>query len=128
MPFTSILHRVINTKKLALQWHCVALLGVLVCSYSAEASAQSAITIPNTFTPNADLVNDEFTIDLSSYTVNKYEISVFNRWGELMFVSKHQNIHWDGRTAAGIEASAGIYFYILYVNDQPFSGSLILIR
>ena len=67
--------------------------------------------IPNTFTPNGDGSNDNFRIRNSH---NEFvNISIYNRWGELIYSFEGSNVNWDGRLNSGNFASAGIYFYIL---------------
>lgn len=51
--------------------------------------------VPNTFTPNADGLNDIFTPSIMG--VEEYRLLIFNRWGELMFESKDLKDGWDGR-------------------------------
>jgi gliding motility-associated-like protein len=63
------------------------------------------ITVPNAFTPNAgggnggsfaedDLSNDVFHPNVAG--VKKYQLSIYNRWGELIFESLDTKIGWDG--------------------------------
>jgi PKD repeat protein len=69
------------------------------------AELESTIDIPNAFTPNpnsgnggtfnsSDTNNDVFHPVLKG--IDKYELNIFSRWGELLFVSKDINIGWDG--------------------------------
>jgi PKD repeat protein len=70
-----------------------------------NAVLESKIEIPNAFTPNPngsnggifndnDLNNDVFHPIIKG--IDKYELNIFSRWGELLFVSKDINIGWDG--------------------------------
>ncbi|MES2138279.1 MAG: gliding motility-associated C-terminal domain-containing protein [Bacteroidota bacterium] len=43
--------------------------------------------------------------------------SIFNRWGEKMVEWSTPVGGWDGRTASGVMASDGVYFFILTVID-----------
>jgi len=85
------------------------------------------IRLPNVFTPNNDGINDEFKIDLSEDIAGCSDITIFDRWGKLLFSSTDQNLNWDGRTSAGTKAVAGVYFYILKINGQKYNGSLTLL-
>ncbi len=50
--------------------------------------------IPNSFTPNGDLLNDNFApIFLNC---ENYKIQIFNNWGEKLFESSDPFQHWDG--------------------------------
>jgi gliding motility-associated-like protein len=68
-------------------------------------------TFANIFTPNADGQNDQFSSELDCETEN-YHLSIFNRWGALVFESTHQNLTWDG-SVNGIPAGNGVYYYVL---------------
>lgn len=52
------------------------------------------IYVPNAFTPNADGLNDTF--QPKGFGIVKYELSVFDRWGEKVFTTKVFNEGWDG--------------------------------
>lgn len=69
------------------------------------AVLESDINVPNAFTPNPiggnggtfsnnDTDNDVFHPVLKG--IDKYELNIFSRWGELLFVSKDPLIGWDG--------------------------------
>jgi gliding motility-associated-like protein len=75
------------------------------------------ISIPNGFSPNGDGVNDLFVISgISKYPNNK--LTIFNRWGNIVFDADNYNNTWDGRCTEGLTFGSGIlpdgtYFYIL---------------
>ncbi len=52
------------------------------------------IYVPNAFTPNADGLNDIF--QPKGFGVVKYEINVFDRWGEKVYSTKAFEEGWDG--------------------------------
>lgn len=86
---------------------------------------------PNVFSPNDDGVNDVFNFDLGSLTL--LNASIFNRWGEKMCEWNTPLGGWDGRTASGVLATDGFYFFILTVMDgdkRTFqkTGSVFLTR
>ena len=69
------------------------------------AVLESDIDVPNAFSPNPnggnggvfndkDISNDVFHPVIKG--VDKYELNIFSRWGELLFVSEDVNIGWDG--------------------------------
>ena len=53
-----------------------------------------SVFVPTAFTPNNDGLNDIF-IPLTS-GVYSFEMKIFNRWGELVFLSNNKNIGWNG--------------------------------
>lgn len=52
------------------------------------------IWVPNAFTPNNDGVNDVFLPYVEN--VSTYTLSIFNRWGQLVFQTNNPNEGWDG--------------------------------
>jgi len=72
-------------------------------------NCECQISIPNTFTPNSDGINDIFS-PVFGCSVNKYRIYIFNRWGDIVFNSKDLNVYWDGKYGSSY-APYGIYSY-----------------
>ena len=64
--------------------------------------------IPNAFTPNGDDHNELFVI--SGVNIKTFNIQIFNRWGELMFMSESIDKSWDG-TFANKKVQEGSYYY-----------------
>jgi gliding motility-associated-like protein len=52
------------------------------------------IFIPNAFTPNGDGSND--VLFVRSNIIENMELSIYNRWGELVFRTTDQTEGWDG--------------------------------
>ncbi len=72
------------------------------------------LTIPNVLTPNDDGYNDSFYIRNAGD--GGFVFTVFNRWGQLVFETRGQEVRWNGLTNDGIELQAGTYFYILTID------------
>ena len=53
------------------------------------------IYIPNAFTPNGDEHND-LLVTIGNQ-IEKFEIIISNRWGEVIFISNDINKYWDGK-------------------------------
>lgn len=68
------------------------------------------LSVPNVFTPNQDGINDYFKINGLQ---NGDKISVFNRWGQLIFKTEETNVFWDGMASNGTKCSEGVYYYII---------------
>jgi gliding motility-associated-like protein len=65
--------------------------------------------VPNTITVNQDGVNDVFLpIFTSGFEEETYELTIYNRWGELIFVSTDVNEGWDGSYLNAI-VQQGVY-------------------
>ena len=112
------------------------------------------LKIPTVFTPNGDGVNDYFIISLDNGNgggssggdnggtrdegleyenyepLNRYyessELTLFNRWGRVVFHSKDYQNDWDG---GGL--SDGTYFYVLKCHglkqDATYQGSVMIV-
>jgi len=97
------------------------------------------VSIGNVFSPNGDGVNDYFA-PLLDRNVRISVVQIFDRWGGLVYQATNlpdpQRI-WDGRTTKGNPAPEGVYFYVIwyeedrlpgYVLRQPLSGNVSLFR
>ena len=122
---------------------------------STEVVKTSVLTFPNAFSPNGDGINDYFIISLekgsdaphakggsrgnreegleyedyeplSSY-YEKTDLTIFNRWGRIVYQSSDYQNDWDG---GGL--SDGTYFYVLKChglkNDATYQGSVMIIK
>jgi gliding motility-associated-like protein len=86
------------------------------------------ITVPNSFSPNGDGINDQWVIpNLADYQNCKVE--VFNRYGQLVFQSSGYGKSWDG-TYKGSPVPFATYYYIITLNYgfQPVTGSVTIVR
>jgi gliding motility-associated-like protein len=85
--------------------------------------------IPNVFTPNGDGKNDLWNIrGLELYP--DITLSVFNRWGDLMFESAPGYPEsWDG-TYNGTESPEATYYYIIVLGDgeEGLTGTINIVR
>jgi gliding motility-associated-like protein len=64
--------------------------------------------LPNAFSPNDDARNEVWGVETSF--VETFKLSLFNRWGQLIFQANSVNDKWDGKYN-GIEVPQGVYFY-----------------
>lgn len=67
------------------------------------------VEVPNVFTPNGDDANDFFFLT-TTYALN-IELTILNRWGNVVFESSGINPAWNGKTQNGSEAGDGVYFH-----------------
>jgi len=74
------------------------------------------VYIPNSFSPNGDNQNDQFTVYAKNGLVELVEsIQVFDRWGNQVFTNENimandPNSGWDG-TFNGTDSEPGAYAY-----------------
>jgi gliding motility-associated-like protein len=90
--------------------------------------------VPNCFTPDGDEFNNSFLpIFTSGFDPANYELTIYNRWGEIIFVSKNHLKPWDG-TFNNKVCMEGLYtFTIKYKNPEIdrfkiISGHINLLR
>ncbi|WP_234735697.1 T9SS type B sorting domain-containing protein [Tellurirhabdus bombi] len=104
--------------------------GAVSYSNFRSFTAAARLFVPDAFTPNGDGLNDAFTIKGSTF-FESIRLSVYNRWGEVMFTTD-QREGWDG-TINGQIAPAGHYSYRIEAVDQAGqklikSGRVMLMR
>ena len=88
------------------------------------------LDIPSGFTPNDDGVNDRWNLGgLDQYP--SAEITVFNRWGDILFTQGATEGPWDG-TLDGIPVPVGTYYYHIRVSEPAleaeWTGPITLMR
>ncbi|MDF9794964.1 gliding motility-associated-like protein [Catalinimonas alkaloidigena] len=80
----------------------------------------------NVITPNGDGVNDTFGIPLNN-TI-KYELSIFNRLGKLVFQTQDPNARWGESCAAGVYVWNLSYQNICDQSPTHKKGMLSIVR
>jgi len=109
---------------------------VVLVATSSAGCVDTAITVisiaeelifyvPNAYTPDDDSFNPVFMpVFTSGFDPQDYHLTIFNRWGEIVFESYDSNIGWDGTYGDGAEyynCQDGVYTwkiqYKLLKND-----------
>lgn len=80
-------------------------------SYSVVVENKINFFVPNVFTPNGDGTNDLFEVFIEGLIID-YKITIFNRWGGVVFQSTDPEISWDG-FENGDQSSSGVYVYLI---------------
>lgn len=85
--------------------------------YTIEA-CQYELVLPNAITPSkSDGLNDWFYIpEISTGAFNTFEISIFNRWGEMVFYSTDKGFKWNGEYRGKTQYNT-VYNYIIVYTD-----------
>jgi gliding motility-associated-like protein len=91
---------------------------------------EDGVFLPNAFSPNNDGFNDVFIV--RSFFVQSMELIIFDRWGEVVFLSTSQSKGWDG-TFRGTTLSPDVYGYRLKYTcidgeDYVKSGNVTLLK
>lgn len=79
--------------------------------------------LPNVFTPNGDNQNDLLQPRIRCF-VERVDLKIYNRWGQLVFETDNPDIDWDGRNLNGEDLPAGTYFYIGQVFERRLAGTV----
>jgi gliding motility-associated-like protein len=80
--------------------------------------APYTITAPNTFTPNSDGINDNFTVTVNG-VVTFQRVSIYNRVGQLVYETKSPGEYWDG-TYGGHNLPVGTYYWVFEGIDDYY--------
>lgn len=99
-----------------------------------EVVDEIILFIPNAFTPLNSSQNNIFQpVITSGVNIYKYKLEIFNRWGEVLFISHNPEIGWNG-TYQGKMVKPGAYIwkidFIETMSDKShaLNGSVILVN
>jgi len=86
--------------------------------------------VPNAFSPNGDGVNDVWTPSLIS--VETATLSIYSRWGELLYTQNSITPSWDGKYENQI-VPQGNYVYVIFLKTEgklreTLQGNILLLR
>lgn len=90
------------------------------------------VFVPTAFTPNGDGKNDRF-YPIVKCPVYNYHLSIFNRWGQMIFNTNNISDYWNGEYKSH-HADCGVYVYTLEYNSaktkshKSLKGNITLIR
>lgn len=88
-----------------------------------EVAEELVFFIPNTFTPDNDQFNQGFGVVLAEdYQLSDFELTIFNRWGEILFSSNDINNYWDGKYN-GTVCQDGTYLWKLSFSSKESTKS-----
>ena len=93
---------------------------------------QNTFNAPNAFTPNGDGLNDGWKPKGIFAGATDYQLRIWNRWGEMIFLTDDFEATWDG-THEGKSSPAGGYLWdVTFTNaegdPESFKGGVVLIR
>jgi gliding motility-associated-like protein len=100
---------------------------------TVEVKNEYQFYLPNTFSPNGNNVNDNFTG--KGDAIAEFHMEIYDRWGNKIFETTDLATGWDGRVNGSTEiAQQDIYVYKIEVKDtinyttHRYSGNVNLIR
>lgn len=88
---------------------------------------------PTAFSPDNDGVNDYFYVYGNGIDKRKFQIYIYDRWGEIIYETDDIDEGWDGRVKGGEPAKSGTYTWLVKYYDQQGvahekSGAVTIIR
>ncbi len=110
------------------------------CSFSdtvqvlRDERCDCIIEVPNAFTPNGDGLNDVFRPVIErGCPVRAFAMSIYNRWGQLMYTTSDVNSGWDGTYRQDLAETGAYMYYIQFRGGteggtKKLKGDLMLIR
>lgn len=101
-----------------------------------DITACGKLYLPDGFSPNGDGVNDTFEVDNLAILYPKFEMEIYNRYGNIVYKGNASSPRFNGisnqaRTVVKGELPVGMYYYIFIFNDgenKPEQGHLYLSR
>jgi gliding motility-associated-like protein len=99
-------------------------------SNTACSSQEAKMYVPNAFAPTG--TNREFRPYLQFGEPTAYHMTIFNRWGNLIFESRSLSEGWDGRSR-GRDVPQGGYTYLIRLTQADGkivqqAGTVLLVR
>lgn len=92
------------------------------------------LPIPSAFSPNNDGHNDVFQL-VNPQRVQSLKVSIYNRWGELVFSDDRVDFYWDGTYRSELQDMGVFTWFIQGLGESgtgivPFyrSGTVTLVR
>jgi gliding motility-associated-like protein len=94
------------------------------------------IWVPNVFSPNGDGLNDEFMAKSNLDVDIDFQMLVFNKWGEQVFMSNDISKGWDG-TYEGEICPVDMYTWVItftapptynFLQKSPQRGNVMLLK
>ena len=91
------------------------------------------INFPTAFSPNADGLNDKFGPVGNIFVVSKYTLKIFNRYGELVFISNNPYQKWEGTCSGKIPSGNSSYLWVatyIYNNkiNKVQKGNVMIVK
>jgi gliding motility-associated-like protein len=83
--------------------------------------------LPNVFSPNGDNINDLFVPvtppEMIDRYIDKIDMKIYSRWGNLVYETTNPHIEWDGKSKQTKKLlEPGVYYYTCDVYEKRISG------
>lgn len=98
-----------------------------------RVNQEQLIFVPNTITPDGDAFNEVFKPYMTGIDIYDYHLTIFNRWGEIIFESYDLSKGWNG-TYGGEIVQDDVYIWQITTADiatdkkLEFNGHVTVIK
>ncbi|MCO6148633.1 gliding motility-associated C-terminal domain-containing protein [Flavobacterium sp. NRK1] len=95
------------------------------------SSKKCAPITHNYITPNGDGINDEFFVEGLRNVFLDFKMTIYNRWGTLIWTGNHSTADWNGIAdvskvgSEGTIVPTGTYYFVLELNDSDFPEPIV---
>ncbi len=97
-----------------------------------DVDAVYMVYIPNSFTPNEDLLNDGFSISTIGIKPEEFSFKIQDRWGKVVYETQNRDFIWDGKADQKLLKN-DVYLYEaklldVFDNTHEYTGKIILLK
>lgn len=85
---------------------------------TSEPDTDAILYVPSVFTPNSGAYNN--TLQVHTQNIDVFKMIIYNRWGEIVYISHDPNVAWDGTYA---NQSNPNEVYVWRINYTDSNGS-----
>lgn len=119
------------TFKYKTTWGCDSNYTLYLDTFTDNSCYYGECFIPNAFTPNGDEKNNKFRA--VGKNIVEVSMSIYNRWGELVYRETGIEPHWDGSRIDGVDCAQGTYFYTISATSlegvkKDYRGTVMLVK
>lgn len=102
------------------------------CTYSdtIQVFVNADFEMPNMFTPNGNGFNEAFGVPTIANVQTPYELTIVNKYGQVVFNKSGASVRWNGDLDNGNPAPQDTYYYRIRFSEgfENKSGTVQLVR
>jgi len=125
-------HNAVYTDSTSATICCTDSLGViclpfLSCDSSGSCCVFEGMKLPTGITPNGDGFNDTWIIQ-NAQICKQIKITVFNRWGNIVYKDDNYANNWAGTNSSGKKLAQGTYYVVIELSGGAKKAMYLDIR
>jgi len=97
-------------------------------SFAQDGPCPDSVFIPNALTKETDC----YRMEVFGAEMHDFTMSVYNRWGQGLFMSEDPNKCWDGTGEKDAQLPSGVYVwavtYTCESEKKEYKGNLTILR